>query len=70
MPLDPELGLNTFEKRSYDRLWRMPIFEFRGKPIVRSKPGQAVKKGLDRIDGLLFALPVFYFYYHYILGFL
>jgi len=25
---------------------------------------------LDRIDGLLFALPVFYFYYHYILGFL
>ncbi len=25
---------------------------------------------LDRIDGLLFALPVFYFYYHYILRFL
>jgi len=25
---------------------------------------------LDRIDGLLFALPVFYFYYHYVLGFL
>ncbi|MCX6100335.1 MAG: phosphatidate cytidylyltransferase [Candidatus Bipolaricaulota bacterium] len=25
---------------------------------------------LDRIDGLLFALPVFYFYYHYILHFL
>jgi phosphatidate cytidylyltransferase len=24
---------------------------------------------LDRIDGLLFALPVFYFYYHYIVGF-
>jgi len=24
---------------------------------------------LDRIDGLLFALPVFYFYYHYVLGF-
>jgi phosphatidate cytidylyltransferase len=25
---------------------------------------------LDRVDGLLFALPVFYFYYHYILRFL
>jgi phosphatidate cytidylyltransferase len=25
---------------------------------------------LDRIDGLLFALPVFYFYYHYVLRFL
>jgi len=25
---------------------------------------------LDRIDGLLFALPVFYFYYHYIAGLL
>ena len=25
---------------------------------------------LDRIDGLLFALPVFYFYYHYIVRFL
>jgi phosphatidate cytidylyltransferase len=25
---------------------------------------------LDRIDGLLFALPVFYFYFHYILRFL
>jgi len=25
---------------------------------------------LDRIDGLLFALPVFYFYYHYIVEFL
>ena len=25
---------------------------------------------LDRIDGLLFALPVFYFYYHYIVGLL
>ena len=25
---------------------------------------------LDRIDGLLFALPVFYFYYHYIVSFL
>ena len=25
---------------------------------------------IDRIDGLLFALPVFYFYYHYILNFL
>ena len=25
---------------------------------------------LDRIDGLLFALPVFYFYYHYIVGIL
>ncbi|MFC2077739.1 phosphatidate cytidylyltransferase [Candidatus Bipolaricaulota bacterium] len=25
---------------------------------------------IDRIDGLLFALPVFYFYYHYIVSFL
>jgi len=25
---------------------------------------------LDRIDGLLFALPVFYFYYHYVVGIL
>ncbi|MEW5825659.1 MAG: phosphatidate cytidylyltransferase [Candidatus Bipolaricaulota bacterium] len=49
------------------------VFESKLKRAVDVKDSGAFLPGhggaLDRLDGLLFALPVFYFYYHYVVRF-